>query len=281
MPVSALPGDGALSLEQRRQTGYRLRRRSGHLADTPEGRTDVPATACDDRLPFPAGTRDDPATVRGRLPLRRHQLQAERRVQRPDHRYGHDRFGKTENNAPTRFPGKRPSKHEKSPPDSGGDFYDRAAAASNGACRRNLFVNFPAGSFQRILHQRDDRHRPDAAGNRRNVTAFRGHLVELDVAEQLPARFGLVARNARNAYVDDHRPVFHHVCGNEFGLAERRDYDVAAAHHLFKILRPAVAQRHRTVPAFLRQQVGDRTADDVAAADHDAMPSGGFDPVIF
>ena len=74
-------------------------------------------------------------------------------------------------------------------------------------------------------------------------------------------------------------------CGSatafSLGLAERRDYDVAAAHHLFKILRPAVAQRHRTVPAFLRQQVGDRTADDVAAADHDAMPSGGFDPVIF
>lgn len=48
-----------------------------------------------------------------------------------------------------------------------GIFTIGAAAASNGACRRNLFVNFPACGFQRILHQRDDRHRPDAAGNRR------------------------------------------------------------------------------------------------------------------
>lgn len=50
----------------------------------------------------------------------------------------------------------------------------------------SLSVHFPATRFQCIFHQRDDRHRPDSARDRRYITALGSHLVELDVAQQFP-----------------------------------------------------------------------------------------------
>ena len=71
--------------------------------------------------------------------------------------------------------------------------------------------------------------------------------------------------------IDDHRPVFDHICRDEFGLSERRDDNVRFTDHLLQIFGAAVAHRNGAVPTFLREQVCDRTADYVAAADNDAV----------
>src|SRR5581483_11003040 len=127
-----------------------------------------------------------------------------------------------------------------------------------------------AGAGDRVLEQAGDRHRPDAAGDRRQVG---GHVRDagIDVADE--ARLGPV-----DADVDDGRARLDHVRRDDGGAARRHHEHVRVEGMAGEVARVRMADGDGCVR--LLEQLRDRLPDDRAAADDDGPRAVELDPVL-
>ena len=132
-----------------------------------------------------------------------------------------------------------------------------------------LLINGFLARQQGISHQGNNRHRPYSTGNRRDIRAFRRHLVELDIAHQLITALRHAAGHTRRTDIDHHGTLFHHIPFQELRHSQRDDDDIRRQAHLLPVLGAAVANRHRAITriSLLHPQRSHRLADDVDDAE--------------
>ena len=115
---------------------------------------------------------------------------------------------------------------------------------------------------QRVAQQHRDRHRADAAGDRRDQPGALARGLEVDVADS-PASVRLIPTSITvGARLDPVAP-------DQARAPDGGDEHVGAAADLGEVARARVADGHGGVGG--QQQRGDRAADQVRAADHDGL----------
>mmetsp|Transcript_37367 Transcript_37367/g.87958 ORF Transcript_37367/g.87958 Transcript_37367/m.87958 type:complete len:208 (+) Transcript_37367:130-753(+) len=126
-----------------------------------------------------------------------------------------------------------------------------------------------ARQVEGILEQHGNRHRPDAARHGRDSAGVLLRRREVHVATQLVPLGRLGGWLRVHADVDDDRARFDPISKDHLSRADGGDDDVRASDMPLEVFRPRVAHGHRSVQGL--QQVRYRHADDVRAADHDAI----------
>jgi DNA topoisomerase IB len=132
-----------------------------------------------------------------------------------------------------------------------------------------LPVARPLGGPQGVDHQHRDRHRPDAARNRRDPPGDAVHLGRPDVA-------GQAGRGAVDADVDDGGTGLDVPGPDKPGDPGRDHQDVGRPGHLGQVGGVPVGDGDGRVP--LQQQLGHRAADQLRAADDDRPGTRGGHP---
>ncbi len=135
--------------------------------------------------------------------------------------------------------------------------------------------------LERILHQRADGHRANAAGNGRDEGALGSHFVELDVTLELEARLLGGIGNAGGAHIDDRGALLHHVGGDELRLANGCDKDISRSTDFLEVFRSTVAHGHCGIAGIglLHHQLSHGLAHDVRTSKHYAVLALGLDMV--
>ena len=118
-----------------------------------------------------------------------------------------------------------------------------------------------------FFKQAGDRHRPDAAGDRRDRARHRGRLGKGHIADELALAVRL--DDAVDADIDHDGAGLDPVALHELGLTDCRHHEVGAAHHVGKVLGARMRDGHRAVLA--QQKLSHRLADDVGASDDDRV----------
>jgi hypothetical protein len=96
--------------------------------------------------------------------------------------------------------------------------------------------------LQRVLHQRADCHRSDAAWYWCYERTLRSYLVELHVAVEAKSALACCIRNASRTYVNYHSTFLHHIGCYEVGFADCCYDDVGFATFFLDVGEPGVGK---------------------------------------
>eukprot|EP00982_Pelagococcus_subviridis_P006481 30135-Pelagococcus_subviridis.AAC.15 len=122
---------------------------------------------------------------------------------------------------------------------------------------------------QRVAQQHRDRHRPDAARDRRDLPRDLAALLEVHVPGEPVPRLLRRVRHGVSPDVDDRRAAFDPVLFDHVRRPRGGDDDVRLAHDPLRVLRPRVHHGHGAV--FLHEHQRRGHPDDVGPTDDDGV----------
>ena len=138
----------------------------------------------------------------------------------------------------------------------------------------------PLVRHQRILHQRADGHRTDAAWNGGDEGTLWGYILEIYVAGQAEAALAGSIRNAGSTHINDDSTILHHIGSDKAWFADCRDDDVSLATFLLQVGRVGVTYGDGSVAIFLlHHELCHWLAHDVGTSEDNTLLSAGRDVV--
>ena len=122
-----------------------------------------------------------------------------------------------------------------------------------------------------IFHQTGYGHGANSAGNGRNIPSDFFDGFEVYITAEFPVSISV------DTHVDDHGAGFDHIRCDQFFFADGADENVCLLGDFRKVLRSGMADSNGRI--LLQEQLSNRSANKMTAADDDSMFAGRIDTI--